>query len=195
MKRVMTAAALVVCIMFTVAFAGGCLGQRIAERVTEEIVEKAIEGGSGEDIEIDSDKGEVTIRDEEGETTISGDDENVTIKSGDDEAVFGEDTELPEDFPESVPLYDDINLTSYWKTSEDDSTTFSITAVSEDSVDDIFGWYKDQLSGWEISGEFTMETDEGKNSSFTAESGGMEIVLMVMNADEGTTMVLTVTER
>ncbi len=194
MKRAMTAAAIIACIMLTMMFAGGCLGQRIAEKVTEEVIEKAIEGGSGGDVEIDSDKGEVTIRDDEGETTISGDDETVEIKSGDDEAVFGADTELPEDFPDSVPLYDGISLTSYWKTSEDDSTSFSITAVSEDSVDDIFGWYKDQLGGWEISSEFTVESDEGKNSSFTANNGEIELTIMVMETDEGTTMVLTVTE-
>ena len=78
--------------------------------------------------------------------------------------------------------------------SADGKDNYSITAVSEDSIDDVFGWYKSQLGGWNIEGEFAMDTDEGKNASLGASSGDMELTIMVMETDEGTTIIQTVTE-
>lgn len=194
MKRIIAITAVVVSVLLALVFAGGCKGQRIAERIAEEAIEKAIEQDSGENVEIDLDEGEVTIQSDEGEVSISSDDETVEIKSDEGEATFGTGAELPEGFPDSVPVYENMTITSSWKSSEGDKNNYSITAISEDSVDDVFGWYKTKLEGWDIEGEFALDTDEGKTASLGANSGGIEMTLMTSDSDEGTIVVQTVSK-
>jgi len=192
MKKPITITAVVISVLLALVSAVGCLGQRIAEKVTEEAIEKAIEKESGENVEIDLEEGEINIQGEEGDVSISSDDESVEIKSDEGEATFGTGADLPEGFPEDVPVYGNMTITSSWKSTQDGKDNYSITGISQDSVDDVFEWYKSQLGGWDIEGEFVIDTDEGKTSSLGAGSGGMEMTLMVMESDEGTTIVQTV---
>jgi hypothetical protein len=194
MKKILPVTAAAASIVMIVVFAGGCLGQKIAEKVTEKTIEKAIERDSGEDVDMDLDEGSMTIKSGEEEINIDTDKQSMEMQSDEGEAEFGTGAELPEDFPTDVPIFADMQITTSWKSSEGDKTNYSITAVSDSSIDDIFGWYKDELGGWEISGEFTLDTDEGKTASLNAVKGETEMTLMVMESDEGTTIVQSVTE-
>ncbi len=104
----------------------GCSGEDVAERV----IENRIESESGEDVDIDLDDGDMSIRSEDGEFSIDIDDDDgsisisgvdedgeFSIQSEDGETVFkseegetvmrsGED--LPDDFPGDVPLPDGL---------------------------------------------------------------------------------------
>jgi hypothetical protein len=191
MKKVISIAAVIVSILLALVFIGGCLGQRIAE----EAIERAIEKDSGGDVEIDLDEGEVTIQSDEGEVSISSDEETVEIKSDEGEATFGEGAELPEGFPDAIPVYGNMDITSSWSSTDEGVTSYSISAISEDSVDDIFEWYKSQLQGWEISGEFTMDSDDGKTSSLNAVGEGFELNIMVAEDEDGALVILGVTEQ
>jgi hypothetical protein len=177
MKKLLAAAAAVASAIMIIVFMGGCVGQKIAEKVTEEAIERAIEKESGE-----------------GEVNIDTDEQSMQIQSDEGEAEFGTGAELPEDFPGNVPLYSGMQITTSWKISEGEETSYSITAVSEMGVDEIFGWYKDNLGGWEISGEYSLDTEEGRTSSLNASKGEVEITLMIMENEEGTTIVQSVTE-
>lgn len=194
MKRTITIAAAVMATLLVLVFTGGCLGQRVAEKVTEKAIEKAIEKESGGNVDVDLEEGEVNVKSDDGEVNISSDDDSVEIKSDEGEATFGAGSDLPEGFPGDVPVYDNMTITTSWKSTEDGKNNYSITAMTEDSVDDVFDWYKGKLDGWDIEGEMTFDSDEGKTSSLGAGKGEMELQLMVMSSDEGTTVVLTVTE-
>ena len=193
MKKIIVIATIITAILLAIVFTGGCKG-RIVQNLTENAIEKAIEQESGGNVDVDLDDGEITIQGEDGEVNISTDDETVEIQSDDGEATFGTGADLPEGFPSGVPVYDNMTITTSWKSSADGKDNYSITAVSEDNVDDVFGWYKSELEGWEIEGEFSLDTDEGKNASLGAKNGAMELTLMVMETDEGTTIVQTVIE-
>jgi hypothetical protein len=196
MKKIIVIIAVTVSLMLVLFMTGGCkVGQNIAENIAEEAIERAIEKESGEDVEIDLEEGEITIQGEDGEVNISSDDDTVEIKSDDGEVTFGSGAELPEGFPGNVPVYPDMELTTSWKSTEDDKNNYSISGLTEDAGDDVFAWYKDKLSGWDIEGEFTMSGDEGKTSTLSAKGSGLIVTIMVIETeDEGTAVVQTVTE-
>lgn len=196
MKKTLVITAVLVSILLTLVLAGGCLGQKIAERLTEEVIEKAIEREGGGDVEIDLDEGEMTIQGDDGEVNISADDETVEIESDDSKITIGTGADMPDGFPGNVPVYPDMEIATSWKASDDDGkNSYSISATSDKSTDEIFNWYKDKLSGWDIEGEFTVNTDEGKTSNLTAKDGTYIVNIMVMETeDEGTVVVQNVME-
>jgi hypothetical protein len=195
MKKTLVITAVMVSLLLVLVFAGGCLGQKIVERVTEEVIEKAIESEGGGDVEIDLDEGEITIQGDDGEVKISADDETIEIQSDDGEVTIGTGADLPEGFPGNIPVYPDMKIATSWKASDNGKDSYSISAASDKSTDEIFNWYKDKLSGWDIEGEFTVNTDEGKTSNLTAGDGTYTVNIMVMETeDEGTIVVQNVVE-
>ncbi|MFC2159345.1 hypothetical protein ACFLQS_01360 [Actinomycetota bacterium] len=196
MKKIIAIIAVVVSILLVLFAVSGCkVGQNIAENIAEEAIERAIEKESGENVEIDLEEGEMTIKGEDGEVNISSDDDTVEIKSDEGEATFGSGAELPEGFPGNVPVYPDMELTTSWKSTEGDKDNYSISGLTEDAGDDVFEWYKDKLSGWNIEGEFTMSGDDGKTSTLSAKGDGLTVTIMVIETeDEGTAVVQTVVE-
>ncbi len=195
MKRLTVVIAVIVSMLLVLLLASGCFGQNIAERIAEEAIEKAIEKDSGENVEVDLGNDGITIEGEDGEVTISSDDETVEIKSDDGEFTIGSGAELPEGFPGNVPVYPDMEITTSWRSTDNDKDNYSISGLTEDAGDDVFAWYKDKLSGWNIEGEFTVNVDEGKSSSLTAKGDGLILTIMVIETeDDGTAVVQTVTE-
>jgi len=191
MKKTLIITAVLVSILLTLVFAGGCLGQKIADKITEEIIEKAIESEGGEDVDIDLSDGEMTIQTDEGEVNISTDDETVEIQGDGVEATFGEDVGLPEGFPEDIPVYSDMTINTAWAAEGG----YSISGISDKSGDEIFNWYKDKLSGWKTEMESTVNTDDGKMSTMAVSNGTYVVTIMVMeDEDEGTVVVQNVNE-
>ncbi len=132
----------------------GCSGEDVAERV----IENRIESESGEDIDIDLDDGDMSIRSEDGEFSIDIDDddgsisisgvddgEEFSIESEDGETVFrseeGETVmmsseDLPDDFPGSVPLPDGYTIEFSQMVEMPEGQAFSLIGmVSGDPVD------------------------------------------------------------
>ncbi len=195
MKKTLAITAVMVSLLLVLVFAGGCLGQKIAERVTEEVIEKAIESEGGGDVEIDLDDGKITIQGDDGEVNISADDETIEIQSDDGEVTIGTGADLPDGFPGDVPIYPDMEITMGWAVTEDSKDSYSVNGLTEDAGDDVFAWYKDKLSGWDIENEFTASGDDVTTSSLSAKNGGLEVFLMVIESeDEGTVITLSVTE-
>ena len=177
MKKTLTITAILVSLLLVLVFAGGCLGQKISEKITEEVIEKAIESEGGENVDIDLDDGEMTIESDDGEVNIS----------------MGAD--LPDNFPDNVPVYPDMEIISSWAVTEDDKDSYSINGLTDDAGDDVFAWYKSKLSGWDIENEFSASGDDVKTSSLSAKSGGLVTVIMVVETeDEGTNIIQSVTE-
>jgi len=177
MKKTLTITAILVSLLLVLVFAGGCLGQKISEKITEKVIEKAIESEGGDNVDIDLDDGEMTIESDDGEVNIS----------------MGAD--LPDNFPDNVPVYPDMEIISSWAVTEDDKDSYSINGLTDDAGDDVFAWYKSKLSGWDIENEFSASGDDVKTSSLSAKSGGLVTVIMVVETeDEGTNIIQSVTE-
>ncbi len=177
MKKIIAIIAVIVHMLLVLVLASGCFGQNIAEKIAEEAIEKAIESDSGENVDIDFDDGEITIESDDGEVSI------------------GMGSDLPDNFPDNVPVYPDMEIISSWFVTEDDKDSYSINGLTEDAGSDVFAWYKESLSGWEIENEFSASGDDMKTSSLSAKSGGLVVVIMVVETeDEGTSIMLSVTE-
>ncbi len=160
----------------------------------EELVTEAIEDESGEKVEEDPEGNETNTagdgdgaNDEQGDTQ-SDDEEDCDCSDDyyDEEATTITGTDLPEGFPESIPIHSDIQVTRAWKKLVDDKDMYSVSAVSDKSVDEIFNWYKDELIDWEISNEYTNYREDKKVSTLIVKDGVYAITIMVMeDEDEG----------
>jgi hypothetical protein len=197
MKKFSAVIATVATIAVALLLMSGCLGEKIAERITEEAMEKAIEKEGGGEVDIDLSEGEINIQSEEGEVSISSDEESVSIKSDEGEATYGSAAELPETFPEAVPVYPDMEINSSFESTDDNGkTNWSIGGMTTDPGEDVFNWYKDKMSGWEIEGEYTMDSDGEKSMTFAAGNADLTVSVMVFESEEGeVNVVQTVQEK
>ncbi len=174
MKKTITLVAVISLVIFILLSGGGCKGE-----ATEESIETAIEeaiGDEGGDAEVDISEGETTITTDEGEMTI------------------GEGTELPDGFPDVIPLYANMVITTSWKTTENDLDAFSVAASSNDPGGTIFDWYMNQLGAWQNVSEFASESDEQTLSSISADNGTYTLIVTIVDSEEGTIVTISVSE-
>lgn len=138
----------------------GCSGEDIAENVLED----RIEAESGEDVDIDFDDGDISIRSEDGEFTLevdeddgnvsisgSSDDGEFTIESEDGETVIetedGETIigstggELPDDFPASIPLPNGFDVQYAQSIAGPDGQTFIVGGAVDGTPTDVLDEY------------------------------------------------------
>ncbi len=178
MKKAIALVLVVSLAVFILFSASGCKDE-IAEKITEEAVENAIEENIAEG------GGEAEVDVSEGETTITTDEGEVHI---------GEGTELPDWFLEVVPMYPGIEILSYFESTTNEIQTSSVSALTSDSVDEVFNWFKSQLVGWEIESESTGESDGNEFSNISANNGTYSLWISIVESDEGTTVILGVSE-
>jgi len=96
-----------------------------------------------------------------------------------------------------VPVNSDLQITTSFKGTSDGKVNFSVSGTYNGSGEDLFNWYKDKLSGWNVENEFSADMgDEGKSFSLSASSDKYEIGVLIMESeDEATALVLSVTEK
>src|SRR4030042_4852014 len=92
--------------IFMLFSGSGCKG---TEESVEAAIEEAIESEGG-DAEVDISEGETTITTDEGEMTI------------------GEGTDLPDGFPDTIPMYANMVIPKSWKTRETGLDEFCVPA-------------------------------------------------------------------
>ena len=172
MKKTITLVVVISLAIFMLFSGSGCKG---TEESVETAIEEAIESEGG-DAEVDISEGETTITTDEGEMTI------------------GEGTSLPDGFPDVIPLYANMIITTSWKTTENGLDAFSVAASSTDPGSTIFDWYKSQLGGWQNVNEFTSESDEEVLSSISADNGTYTLILTIIETEEGTMVTISVSE-
>ena len=125
-RHTMTAVALVALLgAGTVA----CGGDDSANEAGDELAEQLAEAGAGvDDVEIDSESGEVDIETEDGSVSIGSD--------------------LPDDFPEDIPLPEDYELISSMGGSSDGEQGWTISGTLPDADEDTFdGLHRRRLRG------------------------------------------------
>ncbi|MFA5015235.1 MAG: hypothetical protein WC549_06825 [Actinomycetota bacterium] len=174
MKKIITLVVVLSLVIFMLFSAGGCR-REITEESVEAAIEEAIESEGG-NAEVDISEGEATITTDEGEMTI------------------GEGTDLPDGFPDAIPVYANMVITTSWKTTEDDLEAFSIAASSSDSGSTIFDWYISQLGGWQNVNQFTNKSEGETLSSISADNGTYTLIVTIIETDESTVVTISVSE-
>ncbi|HEY4662983.1 MAG TPA: hypothetical protein VIH07_04825 [Candidatus Humimicrobiaceae bacterium] len=174
MKKTITLVAAISLAIFMLFSGSGCKGGPTEESV-ETAIEEAIESEGG-DAEVDISEGETTITTDEGEMTI------------------GQGSDLPDGFPDVIPVYANMVITTSWTTTENGLDAFSVAASSNDPGSTIFDWYISQLGGWQNVSEFTSESEGQTLSSISADNGTYNLIVTIMETDEGTTVTVSVSE-
>ncbi|NEQ30488.1 MAG: hypothetical protein F6K04_05735 [Leptolyngbya sp. SIO4C5] len=132
-----------------------------------------------------------TFSDSEGnEATVSqkGDTTEVNIQSAEGEVQYSSDAtgvELPEDFPEDIPLYPDALITTVANAPQGSLVGLEVKATPAE----VMTFYEQELAadGWEIS--VTTKTAEG--GFFGAQKGERGLALAIAAGEDITTINLT----
>ncbi|MBS44133.1 MAG: hypothetical protein CMH83_13405 [Nocardioides sp.] len=157
------------------ALVSGCGADQLIESATEKAAERALEeaaeaDGSGDvDIDLDGDDGQVSVTDGDG-----------------NEFVAGTGGDLPDDWPESVPVVDGDVITSSSQTV-DGERTWAATVVAE-GVDDV-AVARDLLTGagFAVVSETNTDTGDGAYAIWAFDDGEYGISLQGAVTDgEGT---------
>lgn len=136
----------------------------VAEKASEKATEQVIESQTGGDVDVNADG--------DGSVEFETDDGSFSVGTG----------EVPADWPDDVPLPDDVEVLSGATTDTPDGKLVGITAATDESPEDLLAGLKDALGDWEISGETTTSGDgsmtgaqwerDGRRVNFAATSGG-----------------------
>jgi hypothetical protein len=134
--------ALVLGLVVLVALSGGC------KKAREKAEEAAIEQATGQKMTIDDKDGKgitLTAPDGGGSITINP-------------------TEIPADFPKSIPIYPGAKVKTAMKTSSAGKQSFIVGLETGDPPDKVATFYKSQLRSWTSKAD--LNTGEGHLQSF-----------------------------
>lgn len=124
-------------------------------------------------------------------TEISQDDGSYKVETEDGSLEFGS-AEIPEDFPQSVAIYTPSTATTSSSMGTQDGNTWTVGFTTQDSVDQVYDFYKSELtvSGWEQ--QSTYQSGGAKTFSSTNEGEKLRAQVSVSPEDDQTSFVLTV---
>jgi hypothetical protein len=145
------------------------------------------------------DDGSVSVERDGTSVDVKKDGGKVTVKSkdGDGSVSVGDDAEVPDNFPDDVPLPEGGKVGLAAEGERDGKQYFSITyVVSEDDVDDAFSSYADALedAGFDLGDRSSYSGGGGEFSSIQATSDDWEVVAVKVaggNDDGGISIQVT----
>ena len=157
MKKILIAVALITVAIMMVVIFNGC------GAIAAKAVEKAIENKTG--VSIDTNSGEIKATDAQGnEANIGG-------------------NKLPEGWPDVVPVGKDIQIQISGSNKSNGKTTWSISGAFSGSGEDLYNYYKSQLSSWNADSD-TNSNSEGTNN-WTFQLSNDKYTLFIMITDDG----------
>lgn len=145
----------------------------------KEAVETGIESTTGTNFDINSDGSEFEIKGQDGESSIK---------------VDASDPELPENFPDYVPLYPGAELTTASSFTQSDSGEMYTAAFSTaDSSKQVFEFYKNKLTaaeGFEVKS--TRQTTNGFSWVKAIHEADQKFVSVSILRDDGSNSDTTI---
>jgi hypothetical protein len=138
--------------------------------------QKAIEKASG--VSVNSSSGEV----------------NVTDSSGNEVNIGG--NKVPDNWPSSVPVNNNITITLSGSSTSDGKSTWTISGTFDGKAEDLYNWYKSQLSGWTTDYDSVTTSGEDKIYTLGLSNDQYTVTLMVTDsAGSDVGAILGVTEK
>ncbi len=116
------------------------------------------------------------------DSNIEVTDDGVNIET--EEGSFTSQAELPDDFPEEVPLFEPAEIISSTSQKREGSSSFSVAFNTEADVQEVKEFYEQELEsgGWETTSTSTFNN----NTHYQAEHGeDMSAQVSVMEPSEG----------
>lgn len=152
-------------------FVGAACG-KAEDKLAEKIVEKGIESGTGGDVDINTEDGSVKIKTDDGEATYGG-------------------SEIPEGWPDDVPIIDHTEVLTTSSMSSDEGENLMVMVITEKSVADTVAWYKDRLTGWTKDSESSMSSDGDELIIVSFSKDGRSVSMTVLKDADGTNVSIT----
>jgi len=176
MKKILLITAVITISIMVILSMGGCK-QKIAESLVEKAIEQAA-AKEGENVDIDLEEGQIKVKDEEGnEIQLGG-------------------TEVPEGWPSEVPVSDSIVIQFSGKEKTDNKMNYHISGTYNGSGEDLYNYYKQQLSGWSVEIDSVTDMgDEGKTYSLQVSNDKYYVSLFVTGGEDNLAVMLTVNEK
>lgn len=155
--------------------AAACSSDAVADKVAEKIAESAAEGDV--DVDFDSDSGEFSVRSEDGSSTFS-------IGS----------SELPDGWPEEVPLPDDFEISSSLATDNEGGTGFNLTGKVKGDVGEAFAEITERFvdDGWTEQHKSTGTFGDSTSSSASYDNGTWQVMIGATQGDGEQALTYTV---
>ncbi len=163
MNRSITSAALAAAATASLLVGCGAAAEKAAEKATEQ----AIEEQTGGNVDIDT----------------SGDG-SVDIETEDGSASFGTG-EIPEDWPEEIPLPDDLDVQSGSTMDAADGRLVSIIGATDETPEALLPSMKEALADWEISGESTATGNGSTTTGAQWEKDGFRVTFAATSGNLG----------
>ncbi|MFO7929639.1 MAG: hypothetical protein R6U35_08230, partial [Candidatus Humimicrobiaceae bacterium] len=118
-------------------------------------------------------------------------------KTEEGEVTYSEGgTELPEGFPNAVPVYPDLNIVSSSSFKEEGSQAYTVMGSYTGNGEDVFNWYKDQLASWDIESEQSTDLgEEGLFYTINASSGNYTLNVTVTESEGENAVLLNVEQK
>jgi len=152
---------LILLTLFSSFLLGGCfitnkISELFGEKITETAIEQATDGEADVDVDYDENGG-------------------ITYKSDEGEWSVGSKAEIPNDFPEDMPIidYNEIVSSSSFQNEEDNESSFTIVVTSNESFEDSKSYYTTRMeqNGWnkvselDSNGASMLSYEKGENTS------------------------------
>lgn len=153
-----------------------CSTDSLLESAVEEGIERAAEA-SGDDV------GDV-------ELDLDGEDGTFSIETDDGSLSFGGSSELPEDFPDDLPLPGDFEAQSVQEFSSEGEQVVAVQGTVE-GYQQVVEFYEAELpaAGWEITGTSSSGTGGTGTTQLTFERGDDQGFVGVVGSGDGTSLV------
>lgn len=148
---------------------------KAAEKIGQKATEKAIESGADGNADVDISDGEMNIETEDG---------SFSVGSG----------EIPDSWPEDVPLPDGLEVLSAMDMGSDGESMINVSGTTDMTPDEVTAFYESGLDGWSESDSFSSRAEEGGMSSVSYEQDGRTVGVTILDdPDEATTLSLSYT--
>jgi hypothetical protein len=133
-----------------------CGGEDLSERAAEEIVEQQLEQ-DGQDVDIDlNDDGDGAIR-------VEGSDGDVEVQFDEDGGI-----DLPDNFPDDVPLPEGLNIQSASSLDAPEGATFILTGTVDGDFADATDAYASALESAGFTQQSMTESTDGTFFAFVS---------------------------
>jgi|GEM_PF-2158446 hypothetical protein len=122
-------------------------------------------------------------------------DDGVTIESEDGSFSSTQNQELPDNFPAQVPLFDDGDIVTSSRFTQDGGTIWSVSFETSRSADEVYDYYESRFDSddWEVQSSF--ESGTSRSVSALHNTDEMRVgVTINQNDDNTTSYTLSVTQ-
>lgn len=152
--------------LVSLAAAGALLAACGGDSVSENLAEKALEQAGGGDVDINSEDGSFSVENEDGSFSV---DEEGNLDIETDDGSFSSSGDLPEGFPDDVPLPDGFELQQGSKSTDGDQTIYTVFGTVDGDPADVFA---DIVAQYEDAGyDVQNKTETNSNDDFMGGAG------------------------